>query len=197
MVVHCDGKGLDSIPFDVPSQVQLLMMNNNSITTIYPLAFQDLPKVVSINLEQNKLQHIYPIFTNFPDLKWVIFKKNLLTKIDLDHFLKLQKLEYLDLSFNGIESVLINEVIIPPQLLTLDFTGNPLDCCKVQPLINVTNISILGKCHSPTEVNGTDIDSFGAQSICIDIDNINSSVKANVLILFNFIVFAAMLTGII
>ena len=156
IVIDCQGQGLEMFPFNLPSHLEFLNLDNTKITSLFPLAFQDLPKLHSIILENNQLQQLDgDALKHLPALQVVMLQNNLLTNVDLSFIAELERLEFLDLTSNSITLVTADQLKPRPRPLIIDIRGNPLDCCKLT--FKVANISMKGHCHYPIELNRTAI----------------------------------------
>ena len=167
-------------------------LSDNKITSLFPLAFQDLPKLHSIILENNKLQQLDgDALKHLPALKVVLVQKNLLTKVDLNFISELEALTYLDLTGNSITLVSADQLKPRPRPLIIDLRGNNLDCCKIT--FKVANVSMEGQCHYPVELNGTAIGNLHAAQLSCSEPQMNSSKVGKILVPVFFTIFASII----
>ena len=192
IVLDCKEQGLEEFPSNLPSQLELLDLNDNKITSLFPLAFQDLPKLNYIMLENNQLQQLDGnALKNLPALQFVILQNNLLTNVDLNFITELEHLEFLDLTNNAITLVNADQLKPRPRPLIIDVRGNPLDCCKIT--FKVSNISMKGHCHYPIEMYGISIEYLHAAQLICSEPQINSSNVDKKMIPVIFTLFASII----
>ena len=196
IIVDCDRQQLETLPFNIPFQTEFLVASNNKITSLLPLAFQDLPKLFSITLAYNRLQKLDgDSLRNLPMLDLIILDHNFLTEVDLEFILELENLSFLNLAHNSITSVKADHIKDRPHPLEIDLRGNPLNCCEMDFLNEVANISLMGHCHYPLELDGIAIENIqAAQLTCTKTKKVtNSSYACKQIILVIIAVLASML----
>lgn len=101
-----------------------LNLMNNEISVWNSKAFKNVEKIGKINLEGNQIKTIQSQAFHNLNIKYIDFKDNLITKIEVDGFGGLDSLEYLGLSGNNIAE--LSEEIFKHlrNLKCIDFINN-------------------------------------------------------------------------
>uniref|UniRef100_A0A3Q2XHH7 Si:dkey-52j6.3 n=1 Tax=Hippocampus comes TaxID=109280 RepID=A0A3Q2XHH7_HIPCM len=102
LVVQCAGQHLSSFPADLPLATRQLIISNNLIAELPPLALNYLSDLVYLDCSNNSL-----------------------TEISQSTFGNLRKLAYLDLSFNSLARIEDRTFVPLDSLVMLRMTDNP------------------------------------------------------------------------
>ena len=178
-VVDCKGKRLSEIPSDLPGETEVLDLSENNITSLIPLAFQDLHKLSLLHLDRNQLKNIdVDVFSNLQGLQTISLSYNSVVDIDLSFISNLPSFVHLDMANNKIKKIKAKNLIIPPKLLVVDLSKNPLDCCENAWLINIGDVRIEGQCCFPTDLNGTELEDLRPEQLNCTNKAINAAAAA-------------------
>ena len=124
--------------------IQVLHLSNVSLHYLEPGAFEGLPVLNGIWLEQNLLTEIYvDSFRDLINLELLVLEHNLLHKLHMGAFNGLNKLKWLDLSNNIIhhlEPGVFNDL---SNLIWLDIDNNSLYETQTNLFSNLTNLTTL------------------------------------------------------
>ena len=155
--VDCTGRQLETVPTNIPVKTNTLILIDNNIESLLPLAFQDLHLLQSLFIGGNQLhQFDIDIFRSMPALQLIGMPDNFLTELDIGITGHLPNLMFLDLSNNSISDLKMKETNIPSYSTpVIILTNNPLNCCSLKPSILLKNITIDGECSFPKEINKT------------------------------------------
>lgn len=104
----------------LPNAVEILSLNQNSITVLDNNCFSDLTSLVNLTLASNSIHTIY-----------------------LDSFNKLKKLKHVDLSSNRLEYIDNRIFEENTNLETLDLSGNKFMTLQDQPFIKSSSLQLL------------------------------------------------------
>ena len=113
----------DDAFFSIPHLHEVNLMHNE-ISVWNPRAFKNIAKIGKINLEGNQLKTIQSQAFHNLNVKFIDFKDNLITKIEVDGFQGLDSLEYLGLSGNSIEELSKEIFNHLGNLKCIDFVNN-------------------------------------------------------------------------
>ncbi|KAM5279560.1 leucine-rich repeat and transmembrane domain-containing protein 1 [Ctenodactylus gundi] len=101
--VDCSHRGLDEIPPDLPPQTLTLLLQDNQIHQLPPLAFRSMPRLTTLNLSNNSLAGLAPeAFHGLGHLQVLNLSQNALLSLESRFFRSLPRLRELDLSSNNI-----------------------------------------------------------------------------------------------
>ncbi|XP_019621515.1 PREDICTED: relaxin receptor 1-like [Branchiostoma belcheri] len=167
--VYCDGKGLHTVPTDIPINTTKLFVQDNNITVVMNASFVNNTKLVSLILERNNIQviqrnafkglrsltklylnHNYlemlePFtFKDLRNLTWLYLDNNRITTLRHQTFIGLQSLYWLDLRQNRI-SQLRGEVVCEdmPSLQWMELDQNKIERLYPEMFAGCANLEIL------------------------------------------------------
>lgn len=164
-LVDCSRRGLSEIPRDLPTWVEILELQHNSIRTISPESLLNLTHLRQLDLSHNQVSTLgASTFQHVPSLKELKITHNKLTEIpDLGALHKLTdlvlthndiqslgsnlskypSLRNLDLSFNKITAIPFGIFTNSSQLLHLSLNSNKLSSIEKGSLDNLTSLETL------------------------------------------------------
>ncbi|XP_078664035.1 uncharacterized protein LOC144907102 [Branchiostoma floridae x Branchiostoma belcheri] len=123
----CDGRGLSSVPQDLPTTITSLSLHNNVITTLSQSDFSRYGSLTSLSLNSNQISVINSgAFYNLSRLTALDLQYNQLTSLRSDMFVGLDNLRYLYLHYNNIHSIEAGAFNATPQLQQLNLHNNQL-----------------------------------------------------------------------
>ncbi|XP_077414389.1 leucine-rich repeat-containing protein 52-like [Vanacampus margaritifer] len=154
LVVQCAGQHLSSFPEDLPLATRQLIISNNFIAELPPLALNYLSDLVYLDCSNNSLTEIsQSTFGNLRKLAYLDLSFNILTRIEdrtfgpLDSLVMLRMtdnpflseihqdafaenvaLQVLDVSRNNLTMLNISSLISLPALRSVGLSGNPWSC---------------------------------------------------------------------
>jgi hypothetical protein len=100
---HCN---IESISLPNLPDLQILMVNNNEITTINDTTFKNVENLTTINLSHNKLSTIADgAFTGLSSLKWLLLSFNNISVLNLGWFEDSKNLTELEIQHNKIQKL--------------------------------------------------------------------------------------------
>ncbi|KAK7944783.1 hypothetical protein WMY93_000511 [Mugilogobius chulae] len=154
LVVQCAGQHLTTFPVNLPLATRQLIISNNRIVELPPLALNYLSDLVYLDCSNNSLTEISEsTFGNLRKLAYLDLSFNTLTRIEdrtfgplaslvmlrmtdnpgLSHihpdaFAENAALQVLDVSRNNLTSLNITSLIALPALRSVGLSGNPWSC---------------------------------------------------------------------
>ncbi|KAJ0011812.1 hypothetical protein NQD34_012787 [Periophthalmus magnuspinnatus] len=154
LVVQCAGQHLTTFPVNLPLATRQLIISNNRIVELPPLALNYLSDLVYLDCSNNSLTEISEsTFGNLRKLAYLDLSFNTLTRIEdrtfgplasmvmlrmtdnpgLSHihpdaFAENAALQVLDVSRNNLTTLNITSLIALPALRSVDLSGNPWSC---------------------------------------------------------------------
>ncbi|XP_037132223.1 leucine-rich repeat-containing protein 52-like [Syngnathus acus] len=154
LVVQCAGQHLSSFPADLPLATRQLIISNNLIEELPPLALNYLSDLVYLDCSNNSLSEIsQSTFGNLRKLAYLDLSFNSLTRIEdrtfapLDSLVMLRMtdnpflfeihrdafaenlaLQVLDVSRNNLTVLNVSTLISLPALRSVGLSGNPWSC---------------------------------------------------------------------
>ncbi|XP_035682256.1 relaxin receptor 1-like isoform X1 [Branchiostoma floridae] len=167
--VYCDGKGLHTVPTDIPTNTTKLYVQDNNITVVMNESFINYTKLVSLNLQRNNirviqrsafkgLRNLQKLYLNynlletlepftFKDMKtltWLYLDDNRITTLQHQTFFGLQSLFWLDLRENRI-SHLRGEAFCEdmPSLRWMELDQNRIQRLCPEMFAGCANLTIL------------------------------------------------------
>ncbi|XP_076806262.1 vasorin-like [Clavelina lepadiformis] len=117
--VWCEGRGLTSVPVDIPADTRMLFLFDNKITTIPDGSLSRLKSLRLLSLSSNRLNDS-------------AFKPSL--------FLQLKQLENLELSDNRLTSIPRNAFAGMPNLVRIYLENNKISSIDSDALKNMSNL---------------------------------------------------------
>uniref|UniRef100_A0A3Q3N0A1 LRRNT domain-containing protein n=1 Tax=Mastacembelus armatus TaxID=205130 RepID=A0A3Q3N0A1_9TELE len=161
LVVQCAGQHLTTFPVNLPLATRQLIISNNRIVELPPLALNYLSDLVYLDCSNNSLTEISEsTFGNLRKLAYLDLSFNTLTRIEdrtfgplkslvmlrmtdnpglseihPDAFAENAALQVLDVSRNNLTALNITSLIALPALRSVGFSGNPWSCeCNIEDL---------------------------------------------------------------
>uniref|UniRef100_A0A8C5HZW0 LRRNT domain-containing protein n=1 Tax=Gouania willdenowi TaxID=441366 RepID=A0A8C5HZW0_GOUWI len=154
LVVQCAGQHLNTFPSNLPLATRQLIISNNRIVELPPLALNYLSDLVYLDCSNNSLTHISEsTFGNLRKLAYLDLSFNTMTRIEdrtfgplsslvmlrmtdnpglsdihPDAFVENAALQVLDVSRNNLTSLNISSLFGLPSLRSLGLSGNPWRC---------------------------------------------------------------------
>ncbi|KAM9845434.1 leucine-rich repeat-containing protein 52-like [Aulostomus maculatus] len=154
LVVQCAGQHLTTFPVNLPLATRQLIISNNRIVELPPLALNYLSDLVYLDCSNNSLAEISEsTFGNLRKLAYLDLSFNVLTRIEdrtfgplaslvmlrmtdnpglseihPDAFAENAALQVLDVSRNNLTVVNITSLIALPALRSVGLSGNPWSC---------------------------------------------------------------------
>ncbi|XP_078665733.1 uncharacterized protein LOC144908099 [Branchiostoma floridae x Branchiostoma belcheri] len=127
--VDCHGKGLSSIPEDIPEKTLVLRLSWNNIVKIPAGAFQRLKSLNVLHLQMNAIEDIEEgAFVGLTHLRELDLHSNVLTNIKARTFRPLMSLVRLDLSHNIISNIQDDAFRNLNRMRSLVLNGNHFFC---------------------------------------------------------------------
>ncbi|XP_036072042.1 leucine-rich repeat-containing protein 52 [Oryzias melastigma] len=161
LVVQCAGQHLTTFPVNLPLATRQLIISNNRIVELPPLALNYLSDLVYLDCSNNSLTEISEsTFGNLRKLAYLDLSFNTLTRIEdrtfgplaslvmlrmtdnpglsvihPDAFMENENLQVLDVSRNNLTALNITSLLALPALRALGLSGNPWSCaCENEDL---------------------------------------------------------------
>uniref|UniRef100_A0A3P9HBZ8 LRRNT domain-containing protein n=1 Tax=Oryzias latipes TaxID=8090 RepID=A0A3P9HBZ8_ORYLA len=161
LVVQCAGQHLTTFPVNLPLATRQLIISNNRIVELPPLALNYLSDLVYLDCSNNSLTEISEsTFGNLRKLAYLDLSFNILTRIEdrtfgplaslvmlrmtdnpglseihPDAFTENENLQVLDVSRNNLTVLNITSLLALPALRSLGLSGNPWSCeCENEDL---------------------------------------------------------------
>lgn len=154
LVVQCAGQHLTTFPVNLPLATRQLIISNNRILELPPLALNYLSDLVYLDCSNNSLTEISEsTFGNLRKLAYLDLSFNTLNRIEdrtfgplaslvmlrmtdnpglsdihPDAFLENEALQVLDVSRNNLTALNITSLIALPNLRSVGLSGNPWSC---------------------------------------------------------------------
>uniref|UniRef100_A0A3B4ZJR5 Si:dkey-52j6.3 n=1 Tax=Stegastes partitus TaxID=144197 RepID=A0A3B4ZJR5_9TELE len=183
---------LTTFPVNLPLATRQLIISNNRIVELPPLALNYLSDLVYLDCSNNSLTEISEsTFGNLRKLAYLDLSFNTLTRIEdrtfgplaslvmlrmtdnpglseihPDAFAENAALQVLDVSRNNLTVVNITSLIALPALRSVGLSGNPWSCeCDNEDLFAPSNIdpSLFTVCGSPADMQGRRLGEVGIQ----------------------------------
>uniref|UniRef100_A0A8C5HEH3 LRRNT domain-containing protein n=1 Tax=Gouania willdenowi TaxID=441366 RepID=A0A8C5HEH3_GOUWI len=125
LVVQCAGQHLNTFPSNLPLATRQLIISNNRIVELPPLALNYLSDLVYLDCSNNSLTHISEsTFGNLRKLAYLDLSFNTMTRIEDRTFGPLSSL----VIRNNLTSLNISSLFGLPSLRSLGLSGNPWRC---------------------------------------------------------------------
>lgn len=161
LVVQCAGQHLTTFPVNLPLATRQLIISNNRIVELPPLALNYLSDLVYLDCSNNSLTEISEsTFGNLRKLAYLDLSFNTLTRIEdrtfgplaslvmlrmtdnpglseihPDAFTENENLQVLDVSRNNLTALNITSLLALPALRSMGLSGNPWSCeCENEDL---------------------------------------------------------------
>uniref|UniRef100_A0A3B3BQZ9 Leucine-rich repeat-containing protein 52-like n=1 Tax=Oryzias melastigma TaxID=30732 RepID=A0A3B3BQZ9_ORYME len=191
LVVQCAGQHLTTFPVNLPLATRQLIISNNRIVELPPLALNYLSDLVYLDCSNNSLTEISEsTFGNLRKLAYLDLSFNTLTRIEdrtfgplaslvmlrmtdnpglsvihPDAFMENENLQVLDVSRNNLTALNITSLLALPALRALGLSGNPWSCALSGPLLSHMGPTLLGQtvCGSPADMQGLRLGEVGIQ----------------------------------
>uniref|UniRef100_A0A3B4A0Z6 LRRNT domain-containing protein n=1 Tax=Periophthalmus magnuspinnatus TaxID=409849 RepID=A0A3B4A0Z6_9GOBI len=192
LVVQCAGQHLTTFPVNLPLATRQLIISNNRIVELPPLALNYLSDLVYLDCSNNSLTEISEsTFGNLRKLAYLDLSFNTLTRIEdrtfgplasmvmlrmtdnpgLSHihpdaFAENAALQVLDVSRNNLTTLNITSLIALPALRSVDLSGNPWSCdCDNEDLCLWVHLEDEGQtvCGSPADLQGSRLGEVGIE----------------------------------
>ncbi|XP_075876880.1 leucine-rich repeat-containing protein 52-like [Nelusetta ayraudi] len=154
LVVQCAGQHLTTFPVNLPLATRQLIISNNRIVELPPLALNYLSDLVYLDCSNNSLMEISEsTFGNLHRLAYLDLSFNTLSRIEdrtfgplaslvmlrmtdnpglseihQDAFAENEALQVLDVSRNNLTALNISSLIALPSLRSVGLSGNPWSC---------------------------------------------------------------------
>uniref|UniRef100_A0A8C2XGF0 LRRNT domain-containing protein n=1 Tax=Cyclopterus lumpus TaxID=8103 RepID=A0A8C2XGF0_CYCLU len=189
LVVQCAGQHLTTFPVNLPLATRQLIISNNRIVELPPLALNYLSDLVYLDCSNNSLTEISEsTFGNLRKLAYLDLSFNTLIHIEdrtfgplvslvmlrmtdnpglsemhQDAFVENAALQVLDVSRNNLTVVNITSLIALPALRSVGLSGNPWSCeCDNEDLSHI-DPSLLDSPHIIILKNGRRLGEVGIQ----------------------------------
>ncbi|XP_072177932.1 slit homolog 2 protein-like [Diadema setosum] len=153
-IVDCSGRGLPTVPDNIPMyttelkfngneisrissdgkfsnlpNLKILDLRDNRISVIEDEAFQGASSLVELKLTNNKLSKVTGrSFVGLKYLRTLMLRSNKLTCITNETFTGLRSVRLLSLYDNSISTIMPGSLDSMKELATLNLLGNPLNC---------------------------------------------------------------------
>uniref|UniRef100_A0A3P8PTJ1 LRRNT domain-containing protein n=1 Tax=Astatotilapia calliptera TaxID=8154 RepID=A0A3P8PTJ1_ASTCA len=192
LVVQCAGQHLTTFPVNLPLATRQLIISNNRIAELPPLALNYLSDLVYLDCSNNSLTEISEsTFGNLRKLAYLDLSFNTLTRIEdrtfgplaslvmlrmtdnpglseihPDAFGENAALQVLDVSRNNLTVFNITSLIALPALRSVGLSGNPWSCeCDNEDLSLWVHLEDEGQtvCGSPADTQGRRLGEVGIQ----------------------------------
>lgn len=123
-VIQCSDLGLDQVPRHLPSDTQLLDLQNNKITEIKDGDFKNLKNLLTLILVNNKISKIAPAaFAPLVKLERLYMSKNQLKELPTKMPKSLQELRVHENEISKLQKASFNEL---NHLIVIELGTNPL-----------------------------------------------------------------------
>ncbi|XP_073400249.1 leucine-rich repeat and transmembrane domain-containing protein 2 isoform X1 [Dendrobates tinctorius] len=146
MEVDCSGRGLTSVPVDIPQDTRILLLLNNRISSLSGGPFSNLTSLHRLDLSNNYLDQLPPqVFGDLVNLTEIRLRNNSIRSLERELLQGLQQLRRLDLSLNFLSllpSGLFDDL---PTLHWLSLRSNRLQSLErmtFEPLGGLENIQL-------------------------------------------------------
>lgn len=151
---NCSIQSINPTAFNALVLLIELYLPDNSITRIDKLLFQDNVKLRILDLKNNKIKYLdNGLFSNQTHLQKVDLSQNELETISTDIFKVTPWLRHIDFSNNKIKHMNYDFSANFPKLTSLSLDGNPWVCdCHLQKFRNASlqkNLITSAKCNEP------------------------------------------------
>lgn len=140
--IDCSNRGLKRIPQDLPTDVEAIFLQNNSITM--HVGIKQMPQLRLLDLSHNAIQGFFGRLS-LPQLEHLFISYNPIPRVtsgDNDFFALLRNLQTLSLRGNGIYSI-DSETLELPRLKVLDLAHNNLATVKESVFAGLHNLNYL------------------------------------------------------
>ncbi|XP_033127435.1 uncharacterized protein LOC117125143 [Anneissia japonica] len=122
---NCSGRGVRSIPMNIPYQTETLLLKDNAIKQVRSNVFVTLTNLHSLDLSNNRINNIQMSgFLGLTNLQILNLSGNSLVQLPVELFRPIRGLETLILSNNRIEYIQVELFKDLAQLTTLDLSNN-------------------------------------------------------------------------
>ncbi|XP_053320343.1 leucine-rich repeat and transmembrane domain-containing protein 2 [Spea bombifrons] len=144
--VDCSGRGLTSVPPDIPQDTRILLLLNNRLGFLPGGSFSNLSSLHRLDLSNNFLDQLpSQLFGDTGNLTEVRLRNNSIRSLDRDFFQGLHLLRRLDLSLNGLSQLpagLFDELLGLHWLSLRSNRLQNLDRMTFEPLSSLENIQL-------------------------------------------------------
>ncbi|XP_042195625.1 relaxin receptor 1 [Callorhinchus milii] len=167
--LNCDDGNLDTLPF-VSTNLILLYLQNNQITTISGRAFKGLYNLTKLYLTDNNITMLPPrVFEDLHSVKWLLIEDNKIHKIAIHSFIGLESVMLLSLNNNSIsempEETICKEM---PKLMYLDMGINNIQILKNTTFKHCSMLSVFA--FSENKINIIQDHAFSGLQNLIELD---------------------------
>ncbi|XP_023319461.1 leucine-rich repeat-containing protein 26, partial [Eurytemora carolleeae] len=140
-VANCSSAGLTQVPTNLNKEIQVLILDNNTITRLGENVFQDsLPNLQKIFIRHAGLRTIHPTaFYNLKILIEVDLSYNSITKLDKKTFDGNGRLKMVSFANNPIQVLESFQFPVLPHLKTIDFSFCQINAIQTSAFGNLGN----------------------------------------------------------
>lgn len=178
---------IDSIDTSAFQNVEVLIFNENKISSINETTFAGLSHLELLDISKNKIYSIHPnAFTDLENLKWLRLSFNSIAQIEPGTFSKLKNLIELNLSNNALKKIdfeLIAQMCETLKYLYIDRNElNKLEIPNDLYFQNLEKLTIAENkfdCHKLQNYNSAGVDCMGVLQLYS-----NENTKSKIAILF-------------
>eukprot|EP00058_Branchiostoma_floridae_P003937 XP_002589425.1 hypothetical protein BRAFLDRAFT_77870 [Branchiostoma floridae] len=140
----CDNRGLSSVPQDLPTDITILDLQYNVITTLHQSDFCRYSNLTILYLTSNQISVINSrVFQNSTSLTQLDLSSNQLTTLRADMFAGLDNLQRLSLQHNNIHSIEEGTFNSTPQLRYLRLYNNHISAIAAGTFVSLSQLSTL------------------------------------------------------
>ncbi|KAI8508769.1 peptide receptor 1 [Branchiostoma belcheri] len=142
--VYCDGKGLHTVPTDIPINTTKLFVQDNNITVVMNASFVNNTKLVSLYLDNNRITTLrHQTFIGLQSLYWLELDQNKIERLYPEMFAGCENLEILRLRNNSITSITRRVLDTLSGLEDLDVSMNPIERLQLDLFDGLVNLTSL------------------------------------------------------
>lgn len=144
--LRLSGNNLTNVPsLGVLSNLQVLNLNNNQLTTLGEQCFNGLNKLVQLRVKKNKICRLpqNSLDELKPQLELLDLSYNCFTEVPAKNLRNFRTLKHLDLSENQISSLRELEFMNLPMLKEVRLSGNRVTAFSPRAFVNVPSLSHL------------------------------------------------------
>lgn len=172
----CTNQGLDLIPDDLSSELQVLDLSNNrigeirgyemmrahqqnlhklyiknsTIETLHKDSFRNLTILIELDLSNNKLKRLDPgLFDDLKKLRVIMLNHNQIERIENNLFQNLRFLTKIELNDNLIYRVALHSFINVPALSQIELDYNRLQILRKETFVNLEKLTSLSLTNNP------------------------------------------------
>ncbi|XP_062560054.1 leucine-rich repeat-containing protein 24 [Armigeres subalbatus] len=172
----CTNQGLDLIPDDLSSELQVLDLSlnrigeirafelmrahqqnlhklyikNSTIETLHKDSFRNLTILIELDLSNNKLKRLDPgLFDDLKKLRVIMLNHNQIERIENNLFQNLKFLTKIELNDNLIYRVALHSFINVPALSQIELDYNRLQILRKETFVNLEKLTSLSLTNNP------------------------------------------------